>query len=79
MQRVQKQLIDQTLEFWQARSPKTLTREDAREMIENVAGFFSFFRSGNSPISSLLQIKTHLKKKHNLFQKVITSKYADSS
>jgi hypothetical protein len=44
MQRVQKQLIDQTLEFWQARSPKTLTREDAREMIENVAGFFQLLQ-----------------------------------
>ena len=44
MRRVQKQLIDQTLEFWQARSPKTLTREDAREMIENVAGFFQLLQ-----------------------------------
>ena len=44
MQRVQKQLIDQTLEFWQARSPKTLTREDAREMIENVAGYFQLLQ-----------------------------------
>ena len=40
MRRIQKQLIDCTLEFWQARSPQTLTREDAREIIENVTGFF---------------------------------------
>jgi hypothetical protein len=44
MRRVQKQLIDQTLEFWQARSPKTLTREDARQMIENVTGFFQLLQ-----------------------------------
>lgn len=44
MQRMQKQLIDQTLEFWQARSPKTLTREDAREIIENVTGFFQLLQ-----------------------------------
>ena len=44
MRRVQKQLIDQTLEFWQALSPKTLTREDAREMIENVTGFFQLLK-----------------------------------
>jgi hypothetical protein len=44
MRRVQKQLIDQTLEFWQARSSKTLTREDARQMIENVTGFFQLLQ-----------------------------------
>ncbi|MCG3151374.1 MAG: hypothetical protein GEEBNDBF_00645 [bacterium] len=33
-------LIDQTLAVWQPRSPKQLTREDARQILENVTGFF---------------------------------------
>jgi hypothetical protein len=33
--------IDETLAFWQPRSRRVLTREDAREIIENVAGFFA--------------------------------------
>ena len=40
MRKIQNQLIDRTLEFWQARSSQTLTREDARDIIENVTGFF---------------------------------------
>jgi len=40
MRKIQNQLIDRTLEFWQARTPHTLTREDARDIIENVTGFF---------------------------------------
>jgi hypothetical protein len=37
---MQNQLIDRTVHFWQARSSHTLTREDAREIIENLTGFF---------------------------------------
>ena len=33
--------IDETLAFWQPQSRRPLTREDAREIIENVSGFFS--------------------------------------
>jgi hypothetical protein len=33
--------LDETIEFWQPRSEKVLTREDAREMIENMTGFFN--------------------------------------
>jgi len=40
MRKIQNQLIDRTLEFWQARFSQTLTREDARDIIENVTGFF---------------------------------------
>jgi hypothetical protein len=35
------QLIKQTLEVWQPRTSKVLTREDARQIAENVAGFFA--------------------------------------
>jgi len=33
--------LDETIKFWQPRSERTLTREDAREMIENMTGFFN--------------------------------------
>lgn len=44
MQKIQDQLIDRTLEFWQTRTSHTLTREDAREMVENITGFFRILR-----------------------------------
>ena len=34
------ELLDETTEIWQPLSPRTLTREDAREILENVTGFF---------------------------------------
>jgi hypothetical protein len=34
-------LIEKTIGFWQPLARRKLTREDAREIIENVAGFFS--------------------------------------
>lgn len=34
------QLIERTLEVWQPRAVRQLTREDARQMVENIAGFF---------------------------------------
>lgn len=40
MRKIQNQLIARTLGFWQGRSSQTLTREDARDIIENVSGFF---------------------------------------
>jgi hypothetical protein len=44
MRKIQNQLVDRTLEFWQARSSQKLTREDAREIIENVTGFFQVLK-----------------------------------
>ena len=32
--------LDKTIAFWQPRTARTLTREDARQMIENATGFF---------------------------------------
>jgi len=34
-------LIDSAIRFWQPRSPRPLSREDAREIVENITGFFS--------------------------------------
>ena len=34
-------LIDRTITLWQSRVGHDLTREDARQIVENVTGFFS--------------------------------------
>lgn len=34
-------LIDRTIGTWQPRSDHALSREDARQIVENVTGFFS--------------------------------------
>ncbi len=34
-------LIDSTIETWQPRLDRDLNREDARQIVENVTGFFS--------------------------------------
>jgi hypothetical protein len=34
-------LIDRTIELWQPRLRRELSREDARQILENVTGFFS--------------------------------------
>ncbi len=34
------QAIDEALKFWQPRYTKKLTREDARQIIENLGGFY---------------------------------------
>jgi hypothetical protein len=34
-------LIDQTIALWQTRLRRDLSREDARQIVENVTGFFS--------------------------------------
>jgi hypothetical protein len=34
-------LIDRTIEVWQPRLRRELSREDARQILENVTGFFS--------------------------------------
>jgi hypothetical protein len=41
MPAIKHKVTDQTLAFWQLRSARTLCAEDARQMVENVSGFFS--------------------------------------
>lgn len=36
----QDDFIEETRAFWQSRTDRVLTREDAREIIENMTGFF---------------------------------------
>ena len=34
-------LIEETIQLWQPRTSRPLTGEDARQMVENVVGFFT--------------------------------------
>jgi len=34
-------LLEETIRFWQPRTSRLLTHEDARQMVENVTGFFT--------------------------------------
>jgi hypothetical protein len=40
MKAIKSDLIDQTIHLWRGRSEGAISREDAREMINNVSGFF---------------------------------------
>jgi chemotaxis regulatin CheY-phosphate phosphatase CheZ len=40
MEDSKRELIEETKRFWQARTGKPISDEDAREMIENITGFF---------------------------------------
>lgn len=37
-------LLDQTIAVWQPYSDRPLSREDARQIVENVTGFFSVLK-----------------------------------
>jgi hypothetical protein len=37
-------LLDETIATWQPRASRPLTREDARQIIENMTGFFNVLR-----------------------------------
>ena len=41
MQETNEQQVDQTLKVWQPRASELLTREDSRQISENVTGFFT--------------------------------------
>ena len=38
------EFIDQTIAIWQKRTERKLAREDGREIIENITGFFSILQ-----------------------------------
>ncbi len=37
-------LLEETIRFWQPRTSRPLTPEDARQMVENVTGFFTILQ-----------------------------------
>ncbi len=64
-QPAQNDFIQETIEFWAKRTGERISREDAKQMIENVAGFFAVLNEwdrkskidelhlkGNSPMVS---------------------------
>ena len=40
MRESEEKLIESTLSFWQARTVNKMTREDARQIVYNISGFF---------------------------------------
>jgi uncharacterized coiled-coil DUF342 family protein len=40
METAKDKIIERTLEIWQPRTSRKLTREDGRQMVENISGFF---------------------------------------
>lgn len=47
------ELIDQTIELWQVYSNELLTTEDAREIVENVAGVFTLLLQWDAACEAL--------------------------
>jgi hypothetical protein len=41
---VPESFLDATIEFWQTSAGRNLTHEDAREIVENMTGFFAVLR-----------------------------------
>tara|TARA_R110002096_G_scaffold201398_2_gene386010 strand:- start:3056 stop:3253 length:198 start_codon:yes stop_codon:yes gene_type:complete len=41
MQMTKQELIDHTLAVWQSRTSRRLSKEDSREITENLTGFFA--------------------------------------
>jgi hypothetical protein len=37
-------LFEETIQYWQPRASRRLTPEDARQMVENVTGFFTILQ-----------------------------------
>ncbi len=59
MAQVKADFLDQTVTFWQPRTSRKLTREDGRQIAENVSGFFRILleweaaeRSANPPAAA---------------------------
>ena len=63
MRKNRDELIDKTLIAWQPRTSRKLSREDAREITENVLGFFSLLlewdAAGNTDIGIVLTDDAH--------------------
>ena len=49
MRMTKQQLTDRTLAVWQSRTSHRLTNEDAREITENITGFFAILAEWSHP------------------------------
>jgi hypothetical protein len=45
-------LVEETIRVWQPRSSRPLTHEDARQMVENVTGFFAILQGWSAAAAS---------------------------
>jgi len=52
MKGIKSDLIDQTIYVWRGRSGGAISREDAREMINNISGFFEVLAAWELTIHS---------------------------
>lgn len=51
MEKIDPAFLDKTIQVWQPRSEKVLTRENARQMIENLSGFFQVLYEWDQKLS----------------------------
>jgi hypothetical protein len=66
--------IDQTIAIWQKRTERRLTREDGREIIENISGFFSILQEWDQRERAAECAKAALSQKSNVGQRARRSK-----
>jgi hypothetical protein len=52
-------LLDETIAIWQPRASRTLTREDARQIVENMTGFFNVLREWDLAERATKQASPH--------------------
>jgi hypothetical protein len=53
--------LQETLEFWQARTKRVLTLEDAREIAENMCSFFEILMSSEDGLPSIEDPKAEVR------------------
>ena len=58
--------IDQTIAVWQKRTERNLTREDGREIIENISGFFSILQEWERKERAAERTRTALSQNANI-------------
>ena len=54
--------LDETIEFWQPYTKEKLTREDAREIIQNTVALFKFLHELDRELNGNKRAKKRLKK-----------------
>ena len=59
MQHKRKQFLDATRQFWQSRTHTPLTHEDARQIAENISGFFRILSEWEAAERSAAPPKQH--------------------
>jgi len=52
MREDRERFINRTREFWQSRSAGTISREDARQIIQNISGFFEILANWQTTITT---------------------------